>query len=83
MRYSLVELLTASLFAAVFAHDGLRPVLVIARILRHLGETVEPPPVAPAREVRPRLIATVGNRVILGLPFQVVKGEFRKTMAER
>ena len=71
MRYSLVELLTASLFAAVFAHDGLRPVLVIARILRHPGEPVDPPPVAPAREVQLRLFATVGNR---GPPFSGCEG---------
>ena len=39
---------------------------VIARILRHLGEPIEPPPVAPAREAQPRLFTTAGSR---GPPF--------------
>ena len=35
---------------------------VIVRILSHLGEPVEPPPVAPAREVQLRLLTFTGNR---------------------
>ncbi len=44
---------------------------VIARILRHLGEPTQPPPVAPAREIQPRLFAPLGNR---GPPFFPVMG---------
>jgi hypothetical protein len=48
---------------------------VIERILRHLGEPVEPPALAPAREVQPRLFTTMGNR---GPPFSGCGGKIQQ-----
>jgi hypothetical protein len=47
----------------------------IKRILRHLGEPVEPPTVAPARQVQPRLLTMAAGR---GPPFSGHGGEFHE-----